>query len=971
MTTLNAPIRDERKTRRKIQVAVISTFRGLHTEHEYLRRSVFEDIRRRCENMELAFEEISCEPEPGQHPDHMFADAMIDRLSELCPVVIGILGREIPWFPTFAEHDTMLRILADAGGARGDQLGRTNATILTTLLENPLMTRRIFLFDRGAASDMTGADGSYDGTSHLRELLSAAAVAGVAVESDCRTPDEICARVAQRLTPLIDRGLPPGLPRGSVMSERDAHRAYAGRFRHGADHVQGYFDLLNDHVAADTPPLVIVGPSGAGKSTLLALWSLHLELGEPDMAVVMHFVGATIGSHDPERAACRLIEEIAEIVGTGGAIPLGSEEIRTELPYRLAAIRDRTVVIAIDGVDQFDDDTGLNWIPPTLPSNVRLIVSARSGPVADGLLARGWTHLEIEDPRRAQRIDIIRRLLSDTDAISAPELADESQPDHVDIRELIRHGTVPELIDRICAPLEIDLGTTSVREVLTLLRLSRRGLSRHALSAMTSVALDDIDRIVQSLAFFIWRAGDEVMFAHDSIREAIRLRYGASDESDREMHARLARHFLHEGDLLDYRQEAIGHAVHAGDLTLLVTMLNDPAVVRDFVAHGRGYDLVRAIVVLRQEGREIAAELVECVRGALAELRPDDAWVTFAHDVAELLVHAGQYGHAATILESVIAVESVVGQGSGRMRTSLHRLAEAYRAGGEFVRGAETFADMFKRESVADLVGTDEGLRIAHDYAVLSYEREAYEESRACFLAILASELFEQLLDRDPMRYALILNDLALLLLDTDKLGASGMLLSRAEYLQRETGGADHPEIATTLNSRASWFRMKRDAAGAEAAYGRCREIRIWMLGPDHPHTLIADINIASFRHARRQRHEPEAAFEEILTRCRVVFGEHHPTHLKAMVNQAQMYLDFGDIALAATTLSQARALIECHDLSETFVDALCYFAQGRTAAAAENRPQARDCFDRAAHIWARLLGTNHGLTGLAGTMSR
>lgn len=972
MTTLNAPIRDERKTRRKIQVAVISTFRGLHTEHEYLRRSVFEDIRRRCENMELAFEEISCEPEPGRVPDAAFAEMTIRRLNELCPVVIGIMGREVSWLPNVDLHDSLLRRLADAGGAKADQLGDTNATILMALLKNPLMTKRMFLFDR-AASTAVGTDGwnRDDDAGYLEELLATATASGFAVENDCHTPEEICSRVGKRLRDLIDRSLPPGTPRGFVMSEREAHRAHAERFRHVADHAREYFDQLNEHLSADTQPVVVVGPSGAGKSTLLALWSQQLEREQPDIPAVVHFVGATIGSFDPERAARRVIEELSSVSGSGGGVPLGSEEIRTELPYRLAAIRDGRVVIIIDGVDQFDGDTGLNWIPPTLPSNVRLVVSARSGPIADGLLGRGWSRLEIEEPRRAQRIDIVRRLLSESGPMSVPEFAGDGRSGHPDLRELIRHGSVQELIDGICGPLEFEFGTTSVREVLTLVRLSRRGLSRHALSAMTSVALDDIDRVVQSLAFFIWRAGDEVMFAHDSIREAIRLRYGASDESDREMHARLARHFRQAGDLPDHSQEAIGHAVLAGDHALLAAMLNDPVVVRDFVARGHGYDLVRAMVVLRQEGREIAGELVDRVRSALAVPRPDDAWITYAHDLAELLVHAGQYQYAAAILELAIAAGSGNGSDAGRTRTSLHRLAEAYRAGGEFVKGSENFGRLFKRETVGDLVDTDEGLRIVHDYAVLNYEREAYDESRACFRAILASDPFDRLLEWDPMRYALILNDYALLLLDTDELDASGMLLTRAEYLQRETGGPDHPEIATTLNSRASWYRLKGDIAAAEAAYCLCRAIRIRVLGPDHPHTLIADINITSFLHARRQFPEAEAAYAEILPRCRAVFGEHHPTYVKAMVNQAQMYVNSGRITLAESILSHARALIERFGLAETFADAFCYFAQGATAEAAGHKQLAKECFAHAARIWMRLLGPNNGLTGLAGSRSQ
>ncbi|XP_014667015.1 PREDICTED: NACHT domain- and WD repeat-containing protein 1-like [Priapulus caudatus] len=133
-------------------------------------------------------------------------------------------------------------------------------------------------------------------------------------------------------------------------------------------HVENY--TKNAHT---TQPLVVHGPRGSGKGALLAKVVSRCSQWLSDCICVFRFVKASPGCSlgDTLRSIC---EQLAIIYGLprGWQVKEPFGEIMRRLPG------DRTLIILVDGIDEcrpYDDIRGVDWVPVTLPTNVKVIVT--------------------------------------------------------------------------------------------------------------------------------------------------------------------------------------------------------------------------------------------------------------------------------------------------------------------------------------------------------------------------------------------------------------------------------------------------------------------------------------------------------------------------------------------------------------------------------------------------------------------
>jgi tetratricopeptide (TPR) repeat protein len=265
------------------------------------------------------------------------------------------------------------------------------------------------------------------------------------------------------------------------------------------------------------------------------------------------------------------------------------------------------LVLALDALNQIEDRDGapdLVWLPPVIPANVRLVVSTLPGRPWEDLKKREWPVLNVEPLTAPERETLIVRYLKDRygKELEVPRrnhIADAPQTgnclylstllnelrqfgSHDDLEERIDwylQATTPvELYQKVIQRWEEDYGRRDqasgdapsdgllsrilrifrakpkpaersvVRESLSQLWAARRGLSEAELLDSLGVAGKPLPRAVWSPLYLA--AGDALVnrsgllnFAHDFLREAVRVAYLPTEPHKQAAHRTLATYF--------------------------------------------------------------------------------------------------------------------------------------------------------------------------------------------------------------------------------------------------------------------------------------------------------------------------------------------------------------------------------------------------------------------------------------------
>ncbi|KAL5233574.1 hypothetical protein ACI65C_000984 [Semiaphis heraclei] len=124
-------------------------------------------------------------------------------------------------------------------------------------------------------------------------------------------------------------------------------------------------------------PLILFGPSGSGKTTVMASIAKHCHLWNQDAAVVVRFANASAYSSSLEQTLNSLVVQL-NLVDSGKCTWFKHDvQLYTEQITRLLGSigSKRPVTLIVDGIDRFENDL-VDWIPQSLPNNVKIVVSA-------------------------------------------------------------------------------------------------------------------------------------------------------------------------------------------------------------------------------------------------------------------------------------------------------------------------------------------------------------------------------------------------------------------------------------------------------------------------------------------------------------------------------------------------------------------------------------------------------------------
>lgn len=506
--------------RRSVRLFVSSTFLDMQDERNELIKYVFPKLRQLCESRGISWTSVDLrwgisdeKKAEGQVLSLCFAEIECCR-----PYFIGILADRYGWVP---DNTDAISKLCDHCAANSAGRSVTELEFEHGVLNHPSPKTRAFFYfrapnpERAGTQSVSGANGGQDLTEHgrLTTLKNRIRSSGFPLRENYSNARELGEWVLVELSLALERDFPDDDIVDDFARETYAHDAFSSTRTSLYIARDDLLEVLNAHIAGDGPPMVITGGSGVGKSSLLAAWSNRLLARAPGLTIIRHFVGATSQSADWHNLLSRLVSVFNEACGELVAKPDSPERLRVMFAESLARLDNkRRVVMIIDGLDQLIDYDGaldLAWLPESIPTAVRLVLSTSDGRTLEELKRRNYRIRQVEELSCSEVRDIAVKFLgaygkslSSTLLEKLVENAQTRNPLYlrVVLEELRIHGeytglndllvgylnarSIEALLDQVLSRYEKDYERDRpglVRDAMSLLWGARRGLSEDEL----------------------------------------------------------------------------------------------------------------------------------------------------------------------------------------------------------------------------------------------------------------------------------------------------------------------------------------------------------------------------------------------------------------------------------------------------------------------------------------------------------
>ncbi len=194
------------------------------------------------------------------------------------------------------------------------------------------------------------------------------------------------AAVEAKLKEAIDRHIDKveAIERGpdyALHAEREEHAAFRAEKLKVFVGRESNLAAIARYLASNAAhPLVLHGPSGSGKTALVAR-AIEAAAAAKHPRIVYRFIGASAGSSDPRSLLLSLIDDLVahELVERPAEFDQDANKLAAQIKALLASISGRAVIF-LDALDQLKKPYRLDWLPDTLPTGVRLVLSVLDDP---------------------------------------------------------------------------------------------------------------------------------------------------------------------------------------------------------------------------------------------------------------------------------------------------------------------------------------------------------------------------------------------------------------------------------------------------------------------------------------------------------------------------------------------------------------------------------------------------------------
>ncbi len=569
-----------------LRVFISSTFRDLQEEREYLIKKIFPEIRALCRTRGINFTEVDLRW--GLTEEDVALGQVIrtclEAVDRCRPYFIGITGDRYGYVPTFLDlqkdpwlleqypwiaevsidgmsitemeaHYAVLRE-AEGGGRKAE-------------LENAR-----FYFRRHRQS-LDDDDSDSEDRNRLEAYQNRIRASNARIEA-FRDPISLGELIHDDLVEIIRNNFADAKPPTPLEEERMRHAAFSLSRRRAYIANPLYLKRLNDHVASDDPPLVVYAESGSGKSSLFAHWADQYRRTHHNHHVVEHYVGIGATGSDHYAIIRHMCMEIKERFGRQEEIPSTPQDLEKSFGLWLGYAdhelqkSEGKLILILDGLNQLQGEAlSLLWIPDAISPSIRLFLSSTVEHTFVELKQRGWGQLGMQALTEAEREVVIVRYLGEYHKALSPQQIQQIARDYKcghplflktlleELRLVGRHEDVErriapylattgteDLFQSVLERIEEDNGARAVRETLSLIWLSRTGLSENELAQIGGHSRLKIAAMIAGLDYHLVPKDGRLTFFHDYLRRAVEKRYLNDEDARRSEHLRVARHFL-------------------------------------------------------------------------------------------------------------------------------------------------------------------------------------------------------------------------------------------------------------------------------------------------------------------------------------------------------------------------------------------------------------------------------------------
>ncbi|XP_071959589.1 uncharacterized protein [Antedon mediterranea] len=762
--------------------------------------------------------------------------------------------------------------------------------------------------------------------------------------------DEAHAKILEDLTKCVDEDFPPGTELTGLQREKEAHvafaevrcRIYIGR--------EDYFKAIDDHVAKDTDvPFVVLGRSGSGKSALIANWCTRYEEKNPSHFVFMHFIGSSAESASHLNLLRRLYEEMKQFFNFPQAVPSSDRNLVLDLPSWLKqAGNSGKVTIVLDALNQLDtgagttgDEQELKWLPKSLPSGVKMVLSTLPGKAYDAVAANNWPTFEIFPLQPNEKKQIITEYMTlyaktlseeqmnmilDADQTSNP-LYLKSLMDEIRmygsfyqltsaIKTYLLADNPGELFVKILERLENDFEVGSferpglVRDTTTAIWCSNKGMTEAELTEYLQVTSRVWSPFYLSLEENVINRNGVLNFFHDHLRQAVERKYLNTPELKKECYLNLA-DFFNKKDIDNrYTEEVPFLFSQAGDLRRLRATILNIAVFQRMMATEEGkFELIKAWQLLGGYEQVEQAYLDTLAKVETWESTRDKAGLI--RSMAGFFMQLGLQKGARSLYERLLeALETKYKEDYSTIvyhhrhytykRQCVHpevleviiQLGLVCRNLGELDDSMKNLHDVISRmnkirtpaqklQFVKALLGMGSVLRL----------QEKAEEAKKYLKR--AQEIATDILGKNHHYVAAIVGQIGELSYGQGRL-EDGLIhhLWDMQLTQNEVG-LSHPRVGAILNNIALVYDDKNDKLAGDLFKG-VLNIMVQAYGQNHVDVAVVRYNLGAFLFANNLFERARYQFNEALRIFQLFLGGDHPDtksttaaleKLKAFVN--------------------------------------------------------------------------------------
>jgi hypothetical protein len=578
-------------TNGQIRIFISSTFLDMQEERKYLVEKLFPSLRRYCAERDVNVQEVDLRWGITSE------DSRQGRVVDMCLTAIkktqffiGLLGGRYGWVPSTAEQETIKSTGAfnrypwvKKEFENGASI--TEIEIKGGVLQLDEINPYAYFYHRSSAKNTSFEAIKEEEPNKIQRLESLKNDIGKRYRiKEFNTPEDLGALVEADFKALVEKLYPI-----EASSDMEKERMEQIAFLRNKTTVyikprSGFTDLnefaaIKNRTTPSSRGLVITGKSGMGKSAMLANWIKERQ-GKKEKytneTIIYHGIGQSRSEGIYQKIIAYLVYEINKVVfkeedSKQAAVTQqdNDDELRESFQNLLHKIpQDQKLIIVLDGVDKLaadDDAKFMKWLPAITKTNVCFIFSTLEDDPTMAYFKRiGYKIAPIETLNENTIKSIIRQYLGsfekDLDQTQVDLIAKDPETtnplalcalleelrmfgnyDELDIQinHYLKTDSIPDFFKLVLQRLEKTFGSDFVRKALSLIAVSRNGLTEIELIELTGSKKEQNQNwhyFYNAISSHVITINGFITFSHNYIREAVQAEYlSGSEKVYREM----------------------------------------------------------------------------------------------------------------------------------------------------------------------------------------------------------------------------------------------------------------------------------------------------------------------------------------------------------------------------------------------------------------------------------------------------